>query len=53
MIILPIPLIYKGVEYHGVEVGDVTAGLLADTQKVLETGDTYNWVRKEALENVL
>ena len=41
MIKLPIPLTFKGQDYHEVEVGEVTAGLLADTQKVLETGDTY------------
>lgn len=41
MIELPIPLTYKGQEYHEVEIGDVTAGLLADVQKIVESGDTY------------
>jgi hypothetical protein len=38
---MPIPTIYKDVVYNKFQLRDITSGLLADVQKVIETGDTY------------
>lgn len=38
---LPIPLVRKGERHEEVILREITAGLLADTQKIIESGDSY------------